>query len=105
MEAVYWRGKNVLSFDYDVNVHAASHHLAVDEIMRMVSSCMNRPLGAVKIGGYWLIGDTTPVQTTDGRAKEWTPIWGHKPGQRTRKFDRALSEALNVVVVSQVPFK
>jgi hypothetical protein len=68
----------------------------VDALMREISEALGWKLGAIKLSGYWIIGDTTHT---------WSPLYGHQAGQQTRLFTKALANALHVAIVTEVPFK
>ena len=68
----------------------------VDALMRKLSGVLGRPLGALRVSGFWIIGEN-PAGT-------WKPVYGHELGQQTRKFTNALAGATGRVVVATVGF-
>lgn len=63
-----------------------------DEVMRVVSEHFGQQWSAVKLSGWWRI---ICQQTAVG--------WGAAPGQLTRDFTRALTEATGMPVVRDIP--
>lgn len=66
-----------------------------DEIMRVVSEALGGTWMCVSMSGYWVIG-----HNPDGPG--WHPVYGHRPGEQTRRFDVALSRATGLPVVLTV---
>lgn len=71
-------------------------------IMREISAIRGEGIGAVKLSGYWTIGRFNYEAHDAGKGGDWRPIYGHRPGQQRKSFDRALSDALGVDVVRTV---
>lgn len=65
-----------------------------DEVMEALSAAYGFRMGAIKSGGYWILGDTT---------NGWSPIYGHRSGEQTRKFDLMLTRGLEIAVTRRVP--
>ncbi len=68
----------------------------IEPITAAISEAIDRKIGAVKMSGYWLIGDLTPEGAWQ------SPIYGHR-GERTRKFTKALAGALNMAIAVFTP--
>lgn len=67
-----------------------------DELMRQISAKLGRSLGAVKLGGYWVIGEREPV---------WRPLTTGEGLPRTRSLLGALHVATGRTVVQSAPQK
>lgn len=68
-----------------------------DDIMAQISEALGHRVGAVKLSGYWVIG------SMDNPLLQLYP--GHPHPTPTRKFTKALAEALSRTVVTKIPFK
>ena len=66
----------------------------VEEVMSALSTAYGRRLGAIKSGRYWLVGDME---------NGWRPIFGHRPGEQTAKFDLVLARGLEIGVSRVIP--
>lgn len=86
-------GKGAIEID---GLNARPGVFDADEVTRQLSDALGEKWGAVKLGGIWIIG-----RTENG----WNPIFGHMPGQQTRKFVTALANATGRAVVQSVPLK
>lgn len=60
----------------------------VDAVVNKLGEALSRSLGAIKMSGYWVIGDTS---SDDG----WSPLFGHEPGTQVRSLAKALTGALD----------
>jgi hypothetical protein len=69
-----------------------------EPIMLQISELLGDNLGAVKIGGIWVIGRES-VDTG------WTPLSGGDGQKGRRSFTAALSDATNRTVSSRVPLR
>lgn len=76
---------------------------ATDDLMCQISEQLGQRYGAVKLSGYWVVGTYDPDPTGKLPYGIWCPLYGHLAGQQTRKFSKALCNALNRPVVSQIP--
>ena len=95
IKVIFSNGKP-LSIDV-TNLPKNVGHVDGDKIATEIGKQIGRNLGAVRIGGYWIIGDTTD--------NKWFPIYGHQAGQQTRSFEKLLREGLQLGTVRMVPLK
>lgn len=71
------------------------------EAITVIGERLGTPaLAVVKVSGFWLLG-TLNEKPGEG----WRPLYGHRPGERTRSFDKLVREGLQVTVVRLVPIK
>ena len=75
-----------------------THWSIIDHIMDRVSEQLGGKWGAVKLSGYWVISHVRPE---DGDIK-WRPVFGGHGQPRSRKFSKALANAVQRAVVTSV---
>jgi hypothetical protein len=63
-------------------------------LMEEISDALGVRWGAVKLGGYWIIGRSDP---------DWSPVFGGHEQPYSRVFEKALTTALNRAIVQDIP--